>query len=171
MFVIRNQTPKSLWGRNNPMANTYTQIYIHFVFVVKFRNRVIQSGWKEELYKYISGIVRNHGHKVLALNGMPDHIHLFVGFRPNQSMSDFMQDVKGSSSKWINEKKLVPGKFEWQSGFGAFSYGKSQISEVIKYIENQENHHNSKTFREEYLEFLSRFEIEFNEAFIFKELE
>ncbi len=147
---------------NSEMANTYTQIHLQFVFAVKYREGLIQSRWKDELYKYITGIVQNHNHKLLAINGMPDHIHLLVGLRPSQSISELMQDVKGDSSKWINQNKLVKGKFEWQEGYGAFSYSKSQVPDVIRYIQNQELHHQKKTFAEEYLEFLNKFEIEYD---------
>lgn len=116
------------------MANTYTQIHIQVVFTVQNRDCIIQNSWKEELYKYISGVIQNHKHKVLAINGMPDHLHILIGMRPTQSLSDLMQDVKGSSSKWINQKRFTKGKFSWQEGFGAFSYGKSQITQVIDYI-------------------------------------
>ena len=152
------------------MANTYTQIHIQFVFVVKYRNGLINTIWKEELNKYISGIVEKQQHKLIAINGMPDHIHLLVGFRSTQSISDFMQDVKGSSSKWINEKKFLKGKFEWQEGYGAFSYSKSDLKNVIAYIMNQKEHHLKRSFRDEYLDLLKEFEIEFDEKYIFKEL-
>ena len=151
------------------MANTYTQIHLHIIFAVKYRDGVIMNSWKDELYKYITGIVQNNKHKLIAINGMSDHIHLLIGFRPIQSLSDLLQDVKGNSSKWINERKFVRDKFEWQEGYGAFSYGKSQIKSVINYIENQEEHHKKKTFREEYIEFLNIFEIEYDEKYIFKD--
>jgi putative transposase len=152
------------------MANTYTQIHIQFVFVVKYRKGLIQASFKEELYQYISGIIKNHDHKLLAINGVPDHVHVFIGMRPTQSISDLMQDIKGSSSKWINEKKFLPIKFEWQSGYGAFSYSKSHVERVIRYVHNQENHHKGQTFREEYIQFLNAFEIDYDENYIFKEL-
>jgi putative transposase len=152
------------------MANTYTQIHLHFVFAVKYREGIIQSSWKDELYKYVTGIVQNNKHKMICINGMPDHIHILIGMEPIQSISDLLKDVKGSSSKWINERKFLKGKFEWQEGYGAFSYSKSQVKDVIAYIENQESHHAKKTFREEYLDFLKRFEIEFDERYIFKDL-
>lgn len=152
------------------MANTYTQIHIQFVFVVKYRNVLINTIWKEELNKYISGIVEKQQHKLIAINGMPDHIHLLVGFRSTQSISDFMQDVKGSSSKWINEKKFLKGKFEWQEGYGAFSYSKSDLKNVIAYVMNQKEHHLKRSFRDEYLDLLKEFEVEFDEKYIFKEL-
>ena len=152
------------------MANTYTQIHLQFVFAVKYRNGLIHASFKEELYKYISGIIKENNHKLLAINGMPDHLHIFIGMRPSQSISDLLQDIKGSSSKWINEKKFLKVKFEWQEGYGAFSYSKSHVNDVINYIQNQENHHKKETFREEYLKFLKVFEIEYDERYIFKEL-
>lgn len=152
------------------MPNTYTQIHIQFVFVVKFRAGLIENTWKDELYKYITGIVQKNKHKVICINGMPDHVHLFVGLKPHQSISELMQDVKGSSSKWINEKKFLKSKFEWQEGYGAFSYSKSQMKHVIRYIENQEEHHQKKTFNQEYLDFLMKFDIDYDERYVFKEL-
>lgn len=152
------------------MANTYTQIHIQVVFTVQNRDCIIQNSWKEELYKYISGVIQNHKHKVLAINGMPDHLHILIGMRPTQSLSDLMQDVKGSSSKWINQKRFTKGKFSWQEGFGAFSYGKSQITQVIDYIKNQELHHQKRTFLEEYKDFLEKFEVDFDQRFIFQEV-
>jgi len=152
------------------MANTYTQIHIQFVFAVKYRNCLIHHSWKEELYMYITGITKENGHKLLAINGMSDHIHILIGLRPTQSISDLMQDIKGGSSKWINLKKFLKIKFEWQEGYGAFSYSKSQLGNIIQYIKNQENHHKAKSFREEYLEILKEFEIDYNENYIFKEL-
>ncbi|HCQ12510.1 IS200/IS605 family transposase [Flavobacterium sp.] len=151
------------------MANTYTQIHVQFVFAVKFRNGLIHASFKEELYQYISGIIKANNHKLLAINGMPDHLHIFIGMRPTQSISDLLQDIKGSSSKWINEKKFLKVKFEWQEGYGAFSYSKSHDNNVINYIQNQENHHKKETFREEYLKFLKVFEIEYDERYIFNE--
>lgn len=150
------------------MANTYTQIHVQFVFVVKYRKGLIQTSFKKELYQYISGIIKRHNHKLLAINGMPDHVHVFIGMRPTQSISDLMQDIKGSSSKWINEKKFLPIKFEWQSGYGAFSYSKSDVERVIKYVQNQEAHHQRQTFIKEYTQFLNTFEIDYDENYIFK---
>lgn len=150
------------------MANTYTQIHIQTVFTVQDRSCIIRKAWENELYKYITGIIQNHGHKVLAINGIPDHIHVFFGMRPNESLSDLMQDVKGDSSKWINKKGLVTGRFSWQEGYGGFSYSKSQVDHVIDYIKDQEIHHRKKTFIEEYLEFLEKFEVPYDERYIFK---
>jgi putative transposase len=153
------------------MANTYTQIHVQAVFVVKWRLGLIQKEWKNELYKYITGIVQANNHKLLAINGMPDHLHVFFGMRPVQSLSDLLQDIKGGSSKWINDRKFIKGRFEWQEGYGAFSYSKSQASTVITYIQNQEMHHQQKTFTEEYKELLEEFNIDFEERYIFKEPE
>ncbi len=152
------------------MPNTYTQIYLQFVFAIKYRDKVIQSSWKDKLYQYITGIIQNNGHKLIIINGMPDHLHIFIGMKPNQSVSDLLQDIKRSSSIWINENKFIKGKFEWQEGYGAFSYSKSQIKNVIAYIENQEEHHKKESFREEYIDFLQKFEIAYDEKYIFKDL-
>jgi len=153
------------------MANMFTQIHIQCIFAVKYRQSVIHSIWKERLHKYITGIVQNQGHKMIAINSMPDHLHLFFGFRPNQALSDLMRIVKGESSEWINNEKLTPALFRWQEGYGAFSYSKSQINPVATYIHNQEKHHHKKTFLEEYKEFLDFFEIEYDEKYVFKPLE
>ncbi len=153
------------------MANTYSQIHIHAVFAVQNRECIIKNHWKDELYKYITGIIRNQGHKLLVINGMPDHIHLLFGMRPTQSLSDLLQDIKGNSSKWINDKKFVRGRFFWQEGYGAFSYSKSQLTQVIQYIECQEEHHKKKTFLDEYKEFLDAFEVEYDERYVFKPVE
>lgn len=153
------------------MANTYTQIHIQSIFSVQNRFCVIRDNWEEELFKYISGIVQNNGHKVLAINGMPDHVHLFFGMRPTQSLSDLMQDVKASSSKWINQKQFVNGKFSWQEGFAAFSYSKSHVDSVIEYIRSQKSHHCKRSFTEEYLEFLKKFDVPYDERYIFNPVE
>jgi len=153
------------------MSNTYTQIHIQCIFAVKYRDAVINRSWEKRLRKYIIAIVNNNGHKALAINSMPDHLHLFFGMRPKQSLSDLMQLVKGDSSEWINKQKLVVGKFRWQEGYGAFSYSKSQTDAVVKYILNQEDHHRKKTFMEEYKDMLKKFEIDYDKRYIFKELE
>lgn len=150
------------------MANTYTQIHIQVVFSVQNRKCLIEKSFKNELYKYITGIIRNNGHKVLAINGMPDHVHILFGMRPTQALSDLMQDIKGDSSKWINSKGFVNGRFSWQEGYGGFSYSKSQVNTIIDYIKHQESHHHKKTFTEEYLEFLEKYEVPFDERYIFK---
>jgi putative transposase len=153
------------------MANTFTQIHIHAVFSVQNRECIIGNQWKDELYKYISGTLQNHHHKLLAINGMPDHLHILFGMRPTQSLSDLLQDIKGSSSKWINNRKFVRGKFSWQEGYGAFSYSKSQLPQVIQYIERQQEHHKKKYFIEEYKELLDGFGVEYDEQFIFKSVD
>lgn len=150
------------------MANTYTQIHIQCVFTVQNRDCVIKKHWREELHKYITGIIQNHGHKILAINSMPDHVHVFFGMRPTQSLSDLMQDVKEYSTKWINKNRFIKSRFSWQEGYGGFSYCKSQINDVIAYIIDQEKHHKKKSFMEEYDDFLKEFEIDFDERFIFK---
>ena len=150
------------------MANTYNQIHIQAVFGVKYRNALISPEWKPNLYKYVTGIIQQYDHKLLAINGMPDHVHIFFGMRPTQSLSKLMQQVKEDSTKWINEQDFLREKFQWQEGFGAFSYSRSQIGAVCKYIENQEAHHRKKTFFEEYIELLKAFEIDYDERYIFK---
>jgi putative transposase len=153
------------------MANTYTQIHIHAVFAVQSRESLIRERWKEELYKYITGIIHTNKHKLLAINGMPDHVHILFGFRPTQSLSDLMQDIKGGSSKWVNEKRFIPGKFSWQAGYGALSYAKADIPIIMNYIQHQQEHHKRKTFKEEYMELLKEFDIDYDERFVFKTLE
>lgn len=144
------------------MANTYTQIYLQFVFAVQDRCSLIQPLWEDELYKYVTGIVQNNGHKLIAINGMPDHLHVFLGFKPHQTISCLLKDIKWSSSRWINQKSLIQGKFRWQEGYGAFSYSATQIDNVVKYIMNQKQHHQKKSFSEEYRELLDKFEIDYN---------
>jgi REP element-mobilizing transposase RayT len=130
------------------MANTYTQLYIHYIFAVQDRLCLIRETWKNDLYKYMNGIISQQGHKPFATNGISDHVHVLVSMNPKQSPSDLMYNVKRSSSKWVNENRFVVGKFSWQEGFGAFSYGKSQIADIVHYIENQEQHHSKKSFIE-----------------------
>ena len=149
------------------MANTYTQLFVHFVFAVQNRQALISKTWKDELYKYITGIVANKGHKLLSIGGVADHIHVLIGVSPNQSVSSLVADIKRSSSLWINERNLTAGKFAWQEGFGAFSYGKSQVHDVALYIENQEEHHKKQTFKDEYIKFLELFGIDYNSDYIF----
>ena len=151
------------------MANTYSQIYIQIVFAVKRRQKLIHNNWKSELYKYITGIVTNKGQKLIAINGMSDHVHILVGLKPNMALSELVRDIKSNSSRFINEKRFIEGKFEWQTGFGAFSYSHSDISQVIKYIENQEMHHGKKSFQEEYIKFLNDYEIDYDNAYVFDE--
>jgi REP element-mobilizing transposase RayT len=153
------------------MANTYTQIHIHAVFAVKGRNSLIDKSWKDELYRYISGIIQNNEHKVLAINGTADHIHIFFGMRPTQSISCLLQEIKGDSSKWINRKGFIGRHFSWQEGYGAFSYSKSGVNNVIDYIKNQEKHHKKRTFSEEYADILKKFGIEYDDRYVFKPVE
>jgi putative transposase len=149
------------------MANTYSQIYIHLVFAVKGRENVIDKSFKNELYKYICGIVTNKKQKVFSINGVADHIHILVSIGPDYSISNLVKDIKVNSTKWINERKFVMGKFQWQEGFGAFSVSQSQISKVATYIDNQEEHHMKTTFRQEYIDFLKSYNIEYDEKYIF----
>lgn len=150
------------------MPNTYTQIHIQVVFAVQNRQSLISGHWKDELYKYITGIIQNNNHKVLQINGMPDHIHVFFGMRPTQALSELMKQVKHDSSKWINNKGLVNGRFSWQSGYGAFSYSKSEVPRIINYIKNQEGHHKKVVFKDEYLKLLKDFDVEYDERYILK---
>jgi|UniRef100_A0A7V3E5G9 REP element-mobilizing transposase RayT len=152
------------------MANTYTQIYLHIVFAVQNRISLIHPQWKNDLYKYITGIIQNNGHKLIAINGVSNHLHIAVGYKPNQLIPDLLQDIKANSSKWINEKRFIKGKFNWQSGYGAFSFSHSQIDAVIKYINNQEQHHKKITFREEYMEMLEKYNVQFDEKYILNDV-
>jgi putative transposase len=153
------------------MSNSYTQIHIQFVFAVRYRAAQIDKSWKERLHQYITGIFQQNGHKMLQINSMPDHIHIFIGMRPNQSISSLIQNVKTESSKWIKDQKFCSFPFAWQEGYGAFSYSKSQIPAVVGYVKNQEIHHQKETFLDEYRRLLTLFDIEWDERYIFKELE
>ncbi len=152
------------------MSNTYTQIHIHAIFAVKFRQALIQKAWKNELYGYMGGIIKNHSHKVLAINGVEDHVHLLFGFRPTQSLSDLIKIVKGESSEWVNQRGFTPVRFRWQEGFGAFSYSMSDVKTVLRYVQNQEVHHAKKSFLKEYEEHLNQFDIEYDKRYLFKPL-
>jgi putative transposase len=153
------------------MPDTFTQIYIQVVFAVQNRKALIQREWEEELNKYITGIVQNKGQKLLAINGTNNHIHFFIGMKPNCCLSDLVREIKKSSGSFIKEKGFSKYLFKWQEGFGAFSYGHSQLTDVIKYIENQKEHHRTKTFKEEYQAFLKAFEIEFENEYLFEWVE
>jgi putative transposase len=153
------------------MPNTYSQIYIQIVFAVSGRHNLIPKTHREELHKYITGIVQNREQKLLSIFCMPDHVHLLVGMNPNITISDLTRDIKAGSSKFINDNRWLKGKFNWQEGFGAFSYSRSQIVDVINYILNQEEHHKKKTFRQEYIEFLKKFEIAYDEKYLFEWIE
>ena len=149
------------------MPNTYTQLYIHIVFSVKGRQALIPKEHKTELHGYIIGIIRNKKQTAIQINSMPDHVHILVGITPDTAISDLVRDIKAHSSKFINQKRWIVGRFEWQEGFGAFSYAQSQLDDVIAYIRNQEKHHTQKTFREEYLEILKRFNVNYDEKYVF----
>jgi len=149
------------------MANTYTQLYFHVVFAVKGRVNLISSIWKEELYQYITGIISNKKQKLIIINGVPDHVHLLIGLKPNMNLSDLIRDIKANSSRFINEKRWVRGKFEWQIGFGAFTLGHSQIDIIINYIKNQEDHHQTKTFKDEYIDLLNHYNIIYKTEYLF----
>ena len=149
------------------MPNTFSQIYLQFVFAVQHRQCVIPSAHKEEIHKYMTALVQNRKSKMLAINSMPDHIHIFVGFKPNVLISDFVKEIKVESNNFINNKDWIKGKFSWQEGYGVFSYSHSQIGSVIRYVQNQEKHHQKKTFRQEYLEFLEKFDLPFDEKYLF----
>jgi len=153
------------------MANTYSQILIQVIFAVKGRANLIPSEKEADVYKYISGIIKGKGQKSLIVNGMPDHVHLFIGIKPVVAISDLVRDIKNNSSNYINANNLIHGKFEWQEGFSVFSYSFSQMRNVYNYILNQKEHHKKRTFKEEYLCFLKKHEIPFNEKYLFDWIE
>ena len=148
-------------------SGTYSQVYIQIVNAVKGRESLITYEWEEKLYEYITGIVRNKGQKMLAINGIPSHLHFFIGMKPSCRLSDLVREIKKSSNEFINEKKLLQYKFNWQEGYGAFSYSHSQLDQVIAYIMNQKKHHKITTFKEEYIGFLKKFNVEYHEQFLF----
>ncbi len=148
--------------------STFSQIYIQIVFAVKGRNSLIMPSWEEELFKYITGIVQNKNQKMLAISGTKDHIHFLIGMKPSCCLSYLVREIKKSSNSFVNEKKFVKFKFDWQEGFGAFSYSHSALDNVIAYIQNQKDHHKKKSFREEYVDFLMKFKIKYKEEYLFK---
>jgi len=150
------------------MADTYTQITIQLIFAVKNRNALLNDSFREELHKYIGGIIRNQNQKLLTINSVPDHIHILIGQSPTIALADLMREIKSESSRFINENKLSKYKFNWQEGYGAFSYSRSQRDRVIKYIANQQNHHQKTTFRKEYLGFLEKFEVDYDPRYLFE---
>ena len=150
------------------MANTYSQIYLQVVFAVEGRQNLIQKRNKQELHNYITGIVTQRGQKLLAVHCMPDHTHVLIGLKPSVALSDVVRDVKNASTNFVNGNRWMAGRFSWQEGFGAFSYGHSQLTGIINYIRDQERHHAKRTFREEYLQFLKKYEIDHDERFIFR---
>jgi REP element-mobilizing transposase RayT len=149
------------------MAGTFSQVYIQVVFAVKGRENLISHEWKEELHKYISGIITAKGQKAIIVNGVSDHIHCFIGLKPSFAISDLVRDIKNNSTNFINDRKFIKGKFRWQEGFGVFSYSQSQIEDVYNYILNQEEHHRKKTFKDEYIEFLNDYEIDYKPEYLF----
>ncbi|HUX57685.1 MAG TPA: IS200/IS605 family transposase [Bacteroidales bacterium] len=150
------------------MANTYTQCYFHLVFAVKNRDALIKKEWKDELEMYITGIVQNHRHKMLAIGAMPDHIHFLIGYNVNQLIPDLVEEIKTSSNSWIKGERLSKFRFEWQKGYGAFTHSRSQVDTVVKYILTQKEHHKKKRFKEEYLEMLEKNNVEFNQEYLFE---
>ena len=150
------------------MANTYTKFYVHLIFSPKNRMALIEKTWKDELEKYITGIIQNHGHKLLAIGSMPDHVHIFIGYNVNQLIPNLIEEIKTSTNSWIKEKKLSKYKFDWQKGYGAFTHSHSQINEVVQYIINQEHHHRKKSFREEYLDILLKHDISYRDEYNFE---
>ena len=153
------------------MANTYSQINIHAIFCVQGRENILKANFRGDLFKYISGILKKKGQFSLAVNGHYDHIHIFFELSPSLALSDIIRDVKASSSKWINDNKFVLGKFSWQEGYGAFSYSRSQRSNVIEYIMNQKDHHQKRSFKEEYMDLLRKFEIKYQDEYVFDFIE
>lgn len=149
------------------MPNTFSQLYIHVIFTVKGRENIILPVHKEDIYKYITGIIRNRKQKLVVINGMPDHIHLLIGLKPDMALSNLIRDIKAISAKFINEKKWLRGNFNWQEGFGAFSYSHSQMESVVKYIQNQEKYHSIRSFKDEYVDFLRKFNMEFDSKYLF----
>jgi putative transposase len=150
------------------MPNTYSQIYIQVVFSVKGRHSLISQSWETELYKYIAGIITNKGQKLIAVNGMPDHIHILIGMKPSCCLSDLVREIKKSSNEFIKEKKFTKYLFQWQEGYGAFSYSHSSLDSVINYINNQKEHHKRKLFKDEYTDFLNSYQIEFKDEYLFE---
>jgi REP element-mobilizing transposase RayT len=152
------------------MSDTFTQLYVHTVFAVKGRVSLISPKWKSDMYKYVTGIVKAKGQKLMIINGMPDHVHMLIGFRPDCTISHLMRDVKACSSKWINDQRLVQGRFEWQLGYGAFTVSKSDVPMITNYIIAQEEHHRITTFREEYVRMLRLNGISFKNEYLFEEV-
>ncbi|NOS92237.1 MAG: IS200/IS605 family transposase [Cyclobacteriaceae bacterium] len=153
------------------MPGTFSQIYIQVVFAVKRRENLLQKPWRDEVFKYMAGIIKEKNQKPIIVNGVTDHVHLFIGLKPVMSLSDLVRDVKNNTTNFINDKKFLNTKFSWQEGFGAFSYSHSQLDTVYQYILNQEEHHKKKTFKAEYLELLEKFEIEYDEKYLFDWIE
>ncbi|MEN9829167.1 MAG: hypothetical protein RJA11_1783 [Bacteroidota bacterium] len=153
------------------MANTYTQVYVQIVFAVKHRQHLIHKSWKDELHKYICGIINGKAQKVYAIGGVEDHIHILVSLKPDISISELVRDIKACSSKWVNEKGFARGKFQWQGGFGAFSYQGDALENLIRYINNQEQHHQKTKFKDEYIDLMHQYNIDYNEKYLFVSLD
>jgi REP element-mobilizing transposase RayT len=153
------------------MAGTYSQIYIQMVFAVNGRMNLLEKPWRDDVFKYMSGIIKGKNQKPIIVNGVSNHVHLFVGLKPSMSLSELVRDVKNNSSNFINDQRFVRGKFSWQEGFGSFSYSHSHIEQVFQYILNQEKHHQNRTFKEEYLDFLKKFEVDYDEKYLFDWIE
>ena len=149
------------------MADTFTRIYIQIIFAVKGRDNLISSSWENELFKYITGIIQNKGQKILMINGIPDHIHFLIGMKPTCCLSDLVREIKKSSDTFIKDKRFTKFNFQWQEGFGAFSYSHSILGNVIGYINNQKEHHKKKTFREEYESLLNEFYVDYKPEYLF----
>jgi REP-associated tyrosine transposase len=171
MFIPASAFSTLMRNVRLPIANTFSQIYIQAVFAVSGRESLIKPEFKEELFKYITGIVRNQKQKLIAINGMPDHIHILIGLRPAMALADLVREIKADSTNFVNNRKLVHGRFNWQEGYGAFSYGHSQLDRVIRYIQNQEKHHQKRSFEDEYMTLLRKFDIAFEEKYVFKFIE
>jgi putative transposase len=153
------------------MSNTFTQIHIHSIFAVKYRDAIIDAAWQERMHQYMTRILQRNNHKMISINSMPDHLHLFFGYRPQQALSDLIRIIKSETSEWINKQRFTKSKFRWQEGYGAFSYARSQVPVVANYIENQTLHHKKKTFLQEYEEFLQLFDVDYEQQYLFKPLE
>lgn len=153
------------------MANTYSQIYTQIVFAVQGRQNLLAKEWRQEVFKYMAGIIKNKGHKPIIINGADDHVHVFIGLKPSMALSDLARDIKNNSSNFINENRWVKGKFNWQEGYGAFSYGHSQIEAIFNYIQNQEAHHAKQSFQDEYLDLLKRFKVDYDTKYLFDWIE
>jgi len=153
------------------MAGTFSQIYIQIVFAVQGRQNLLQKEWRQEVFKYMAGIIRNKGHKPIIVNGVEDHVHVFIGLKPSMALSDLVRDIKNNSTNFINDRAWIKGRFNWQEGYGAFSYSHSQIGNVYDYILNQEKHHAKQTFKDEYMDFLKMFEVEYDVKYLFEWVE
>lgn len=152
------------------MANTYHQLYIQVVFAVKYREAVLHKEWRKEVFGVIGNLINETGCKTLLVNGVEDHVHCFLGLKPTVSISELLKTIKAKSSKYINDNRFILNRFEWQEGYGAFSYSHSHIKEVYNYVANQEEHHKKESFKEEYLNYLNKFEIPYDERYIFEDL-